>query len=166
VVESARFLVDLPLPDWRGWITDDHSGPWLHARHPASRSEILLRTWRAGREVKHEQCERQARLWRPDLPAPGGEAMLDERRLLAPDGYVSELTVDAFLNEDGRLEGFALLVGTTLRRCLVFVYTTRATGALAERLVGERLSLVSDRIVPALRARSVDDRGRAVRETR
>ena len=166
VVESDRFLLNVSLPDRGGWITDDRSGPWFRARHPASRSEILLRTWRAGRAVTHEQCERQARLWRPDLPTFPSEAVLDTRRLDAPNGYVSELTVGAGLSEDGQLEGFALLVGTALRRCLVFVFSTRAAGAHAEQQLGARLSLMSDGVLPELRARTVDDRGRGLREVR
>ena len=58
---SARLALSLPLPDGRAWRIDDHSGAERVATHAATRSRVMLATFRADVLVGRSQCEALAR---------------------------------------------------------------------------------------------------------
>jgi len=154
-------LLVVKLPQRTAWAVDDQTSRWLLLRHPPSQSELRVRTWRAARLVRPEECERQARLWRPGIPMPSADTALDRRKLFQPRGYVTRAVAGVRpVGRTGALEGFVLAFGATIGRCFAFVYTTHARGTGAEAAIGDRLALVADGVLPAVRIRSIDDRAR------
>ncbi len=158
-VTSLRFSLVVKLPEHRAWQVDDHTSHWLLLRHPASDSELRVRTWRAARLVRPDDCERQARLWRPEIPTPTADTALDQRQLASPAGYTTRVVAGVQPSrQSGTLEGFVLAFGADVGRCFAFVYTTRASGPGAEASIGDRLALIDNGVLPAVRMRSIDDR--------
>jgi hypothetical protein len=136
------------------------------ARHAATRSELVARTWRAARLVNKDDCERQARLWRPEIPDVPPDSVLETRRIDAPPGFTTELRVGAApLALTREIRGYALAFGTMVGRCYALVYTTIDGGAGAEASVGRRLAVVADEIVPQVRFLSIEERVRQKPET-
>ena len=159
-VESQRFLLELPLPDGSSWRVDDASERWLVARHDASDSVLWARGWRAEGVVNREGCEREARLFRRDLPS-FAEGVVDERVLGVPEGFDTAVRVVVRSAPAGEaLEGYAVAFGANVRRCVALVYLTRETGTGAESRLGERLEMVVDGVFARVRSRSIDDRAR------
>lgn len=158
-VTSLRFSLEVKLPERKAWQVDDHTTHWLLLRHAPSHSELRVRTWRAARLVHPQDCERQARLWRPQIPTPSADTALDRRTLASPNAYTTRVVAGVQpLDQSGTLEGFVLAFGATIGRCFAFVYTTRARGSGAEASIGDRLALVSSAVLPAVRMRSIEDR--------
>jgi hypothetical protein len=160
LLSSARFSLELPLPDRAAWQLDDRSTPWLRAAHAATRSELLARTWRAARTVRRSECESQARLWRPATPELDPDSLLERRELDAPPGWSTELAAAVRPLADQQLEGVALAFGASAGRCLAILYTTRDSGPGAEAAIGRRLALVTAEVIPRVRLRSIDERVR------
>lgn len=160
-IVSVRQSLELSLPERKSWRVNDVATPWLVAQHEPTRSELVARTWRAPRRVKRDECEKQARLWRPGIPAAPAESVMETRQIDAPEGFHSELTVGVEpTGQPGHLRGFAMAFGATVGRCYALVYTTHAFGPRAEAAIGRRLALVADHIVPRARFRSIDQRVR------
>lgn len=160
-VPSLRFSLVVRLPERRAWTVDDQTSHWLLLRHPPSQSELRLRAWRAARLVHPDDCERQARLWRPQIPTSSASTTLDRRKLAKPTGYTTRAIAGVRpLGHTGTLEGFVLAFGATIGHCFAFVYTTHASGPGAETAIGDRLALMTDGVLPAVRMRSIDDRVR------
>jgi len=155
---ALRFSVLLPLPDYVHWTPDERNRHWWTIQHPRSSSTIRVRTWRAGRLARPEECEAQARLWLPELPGAAPETRLDERRLSSPDGYTTRLLVGVQPGDGERIEGFVLAFGATVQRCLALLFSTDATGPGATAEVGHRLRMVADGVFGRAEIRSVDDR--------
>ena len=158
-VRSRRleFPVELNLPDKEAWHLSD--GPsWLVAAHPASKSLLAVRTWRADRLVRRSECEAQARLARPSLPVVRDDAVLERRALRAPADFDTELVVGVEPSAPG-LSGYALVFGASPGRCYAALFSTAVSGAHAEEEVAARLGLAVDRILSGIRLRSVDERG-------
>lgn len=156
-VVSRRFSLDVPLPERGAWRVDDSSSAWLVARHAASASELLVRTWTASRLARPSDCEQQVRLWRPDLPVPGADTQVDRQVLDVPSGYRTDLVVAVQPRKPG-IEGVALAFGAAVGRCYALVYTTSAVGPGAESAVGRRLAIVVDGIVRRVRVLTIEDR--------
>lgn len=156
-VASRRFFVAIPLPERRSWRVDDSTTPWLVARQPASSSELLARTWTAQRLVRPAECERQARLWRPDLPAPSDDTTVDARTIAVPADYQTQLVV-AVQPHAGGIDGFALAFGATVGRCYALVYSTSAKGPGAETAVGRRLAIIVDGVISRVHGLRIEDR--------
>ena len=158
---SVRHSLDVPIPEADEWQIDDRTTPWLVLRHAPTRSALELRTWRAPRRVDREQCERQARLWRPDIPAADPETVVERRQLTAPAEYATEIVVGVGPDPGASgLLGYALAFGATVQRCYAFVYTTHAAGTGAEAAIARRLGVMADEVAPRVRVRSIDDRVR------
>ena len=156
-VHSVRFGLDLPLPERTEWTVNDKQEPWLVAQHAASRSEILLRAWRAPRASTPEACLRQARLWRPDLPRWTSAPLLERRKLVAPAEYRGEVGVGAQILSADEAAGFVVAAGARTGRCLVFWYRTRVGGPSAENVVAENLAVVSAGVVDRIRETEIAD---------
>jgi hypothetical protein len=159
LVSSARYSIELSVPERDLWHIDDSSSPWFLARHVATRSELALRTWRAARTVKRAECEQQARLWRPNIPQTPEESVVERRMVAAPEGWSTELVVGvAPAPTAGELQGFALAFGVAVGRCYALLYTTTDRGRGAEITIARRLGVVADEVVPSVRVRSIDER--------
>lgn len=158
-MSSPRYSLELELPDRENWFVDDQTTPWFVARHAATRSEIVARIWRAPRLVRREECETQARLWRPAIPKTADESVMERRVITTPAGFSGELVVGvAPLSASSELQGFAVVFGSSVGRCYALVYTTTAAGRGADAALGRRLAIVADEIVPRVRLRGIDER--------
>lgn len=148
---SARLALSLPLPDGHAWRIDDHSGAELVATHAATRSRVMLATFRADGLVGRSQCE----------------ALAHERRLVAetPDLHpledVSGLTQVTFdtrtvvaivpgAGPDQPLVGHVMAFGGFLRKCYVFDFSTEVAGAADEPVLSARLAYARARILGGL----------------
>ncbi len=148
---SARLALSLPLPDGHAWRIDDHSGAELVATHAATRSRVMLATFRGDGLVGRSQCE----------------ALAHERRLVAeiPDLHpledVSGLTQVTFdtrtvvaivpgAGPDQPLVGHVTAFGGFLRKCYVFDFSTEVDGAADEPVLSARLAYARARILGGL----------------
>jgi hypothetical protein len=148
---SARLALSLPLPDGRAWRIDDHSGAELVATHAATRSRVMLATFRADVLVGRSQCEALAR----------------DRRLvpmvadLHPLEDVSGITQETFdtrtvvaivpgAGPDQPLVGHVTAFGGFLRKCFVFDFSTEVDGAADEPILSARLAYARARILGGL----------------
>ena len=148
---SKRFELSLRLPDGPAWRIDDHRSPWLRATHEGTRSKIVLRSWREDENVTRGACYARARAWDPSLPD------LDALRLLEDgvrplDSQSARVIVGLAGAADApSIGGFVLAIVGEVRRCLVVAYETEAKGAAAEGEVADRLAIVADRLLPAIK---------------
>jgi hypothetical protein len=144
-IEATGQGLELSLPDAAGWRHDPRQRATWVARHAATRSLLLARTWHADTIVRTEDCESQMRLWRPDLPALDDEARIESRKLSLAGGYAARLTSGARAARapGGAVFGHALLFGSDGRSCVCLAFSTSAEGAGAARAVGERLAVMS-----------------------
>lgn len=143
-VRSDRFGVVFALPDGRAWEVDDRKDPWLTARHAASESLLLVRTWREDENATRETCEKRARLWR-DLPKREGADVFLRKHADVPRGYDTRLELGVVPAPAGApVGGFALAFGASVKRCFAFVYSTKAVGPEAERLLADRLASMTE----------------------
>jgi hypothetical protein len=161
-VVSPRFFLALPLPDRGNWTIDDKSGRWLVATHLPSRSMIWLRSWREGSVVGHAACEAEARGFRPDLFGKDETALSNRKPLDAPSGFDSEVGFSVHSTKTA-VGGVAALFAAHIRQCVVMAYATRADGANAARVVGERMGFVTARIFARAESVTIDDRVAPVR---
>ncbi|MBN1612522.1 MAG: hypothetical protein JW940_38180 [Polyangiaceae bacterium] len=158
IVVAQGMGLALPLPDAAGWVPQT-AGRWWRARHASTTSELLVRTWSAPRSSTSQTCERQARLWKPDLPTPSSEGVLEQQRLDTPPGYVTAVTVSTGPGSGPSiLVGHVAAFGAAAGECLAVVYGTRASGPSADVTVGARLAAFVARVLPAMQRRTVDDR--------
>jgi hypothetical protein len=178
-ITSRHQGLRLALPARRDWRVNDVAGPWLEAQHTPSHSQLIARRWRAPARVTPEDCERQARLWRPTLPSLTPEQLIDERHLTTPEGFRTHVLIgiapideisSASRNADTAsnsapatlLRGYALAFGASPGHCLAVAFATRddhgARPAHAQRVIGERLSLVRDGILTSLQLLDIDRR--------
>ena len=155
-------LGDLPLQALRAFARpprrrrvedrDDHRSPWLRAAHDASASRIVLRAWSDGQLVTRKACYDRAREWQGDLPDVDREHLVadDLRKLLkGKDGRVAVGVTDTGMTPKST-GGFVVAVVADVRRCVVFAFETQAAGASAEDIVLDRLTLVTERLLPSL----------------
>jgi hypothetical protein len=159
-VSSSRQSLVIPLPQASRWSVDDSSTPWLVARDRASASELRARGWSAALRARPGDCERQVRLWRPETPPSTGATIVDRRRLGVPAGYESDLVVGVHRSPTGAVEGYALLFGASIGRCIAVVYTTYALGAGDADAVAQRLAVIVDGSLTQLRLHGIEDRVR------
>ncbi len=114
---------------------------FLVLEHAASASELLIALWREGDIMNHQRCERHARMLR-ELPTRG-EGLLSRRTVAVPSGFDTQVDVGFSVAGPGAaIAGWALAFGGLGRECFAFIYRTRATGADAERIVGDRLAVM------------------------
>jgi hypothetical protein len=150
---SPRLALSLPLPDGHAWRIDDHSGAELVATHAATRSRVVLATFRADALVGRGQCEALARERRILPLVPEGE--------LHPLEDVSGITQETFdtrtvvaivpgAGPDQPLVGHVMAFGGFLRKCFVFDFSTEVDGAADEPVLSARLAYARARILGGL----------------
>jgi hypothetical protein len=142
---SARFELQLPLPDGRAWRIDDHGSPWLSATHAVSESTLVARSWTEDGRATRQRCEEQARLWRA-LPDPGRAEAVQARSIDAPAGFDTFVSIGVVPGKPGDpVAGFAVAFGGHGHRCFAWAYTTTARGPDAGVVLGERLATMVER---------------------
>ena len=172
VVEDAPSFGIVELPRLPGTIALDDASRWREVNggsftvleHAGSRSMLSVRVSRAARLVRPGECEAEARLVRPSLPRVAPEAVIDSRPLDAPQGFTGSTVVGVDVTPSGSTRGYVLAVGAAIGRCFVLAFETSADGANAARVVGDRLRAATDRIVPSIELRSIDERVRPDRD--
>jgi hypothetical protein len=165
-IEATGQGLELSLPDASGWRHDPRQRATWVATHAATGSILVARTWRAGAISRPEDCEREMRLWRPDLPVLRSEERLESRQMSLAGGYVASFTSGArstvsshLAVAPGRLVlGHAQLFGSDGRSCMCLAFSTSAEGADAARAIGERLALVSRLVFERARRIGIDAR--------
>jgi hypothetical protein len=162
-VEAQGQGLELLLPNPEGWRVDPtEKFSWV-VRHRRSESALVVRVWRADAIARPEDCERQARTWRPDLPRLDASEIVQASRPRLAGDYDARLTVGvrsaARAPNEVRLSGYALAFGSAARSCLLLAFSTLAEGSSARRSIADRLAL----IVPTafLRARRLGIERRA-----
>lgn len=139
LVRSARQGLRLPLHELGAWRLDDASSGWLSGQNAEEEATLLVRLWSDEQRRNREKCEASARELRP-LPTLESMTLLEERGFDVPPGFDTVARVAVRSDGKSGLYGVVLAFGGRARRCFGFVYVTHATGASAERVVGERLA--------------------------
>lgn len=137
---SERFGLRVPLPDRPSWTIDDKRWSFLLAEHWAAATTLVARVWREEEPANRERCEARFREVRA-LPAREGAEVIEERRIGAPKGFDTVVTVGVVASGRGpTIQGFALAFGANARRCFAYAAVTSAGGKGAEELVATRLA--------------------------
>jgi hypothetical protein len=159
-VEATGQGLVLRLPDAAAWRHDPRQRATWVATHAATGSSLLARTWRADTIVRADDCERQMRLWRPDLPALSDEERIESRKLSLAGGYAARIISGARAARapGAAVLGHALLFGSDGRSCVCLAFSTSAEGVGAARAVGERLGLMSRLVFERARRVGLDAR--------
>ena len=142
LVEATGQGIIMPLADADAWRRDPRETRTWVARHAATHSRLLVRTFRADGVARGEDCERQLRLWRRDLPVLPPETRAGTRRLRLDGDFAGDLLTSAE-GPAHAVTGHALLFASDGRQCLCLVFSTSAEGANAASMVGARLASVA-----------------------
>lgn len=145
LIEARGQGLTFPLPDPRGWQRDKKETHSWVARHSHSASELVIRAWQFDAIARPEDCEREARSRRPDLPELAPSEIVEFREQTLAEGYRGQLSVGVREASPGssELRGYALGFGSDARSCLMLAFSTTAQGPLARRVVAERLSTIT-----------------------
>jgi hypothetical protein len=111
--------------------------------------------------ARTEDCERQARSWRPELPQAAREELLEQREQVLAGVY--QATIVLFVRSatpapGGALEGHALAFGSDARSCLMMAFSTLSSGARATDDIAERLSVVAEGVFGRARRVGIGER--------
>ncbi|MEY4544885.1 MAG: hypothetical protein RL685_1080 [Pseudomonadota bacterium] len=160
IVEAEGQGLEFPLPDAAGWRLDKREQHSWVARHLRSSSQLVVRAWRAEDIARPEDCERQARLWRKELPrlTPGEQIEQSERLLGGLYRGRVTIGVRSAQREPGRLLGHVLAFGSDARSCLLIAFATTAAGAAAHSVIAERLAIVEGTVFQRLRRLDIEGR--------
>jgi hypothetical protein len=153
---TARELgLRLLLPDRAGWRKRE-SKDWLVLEHPRAHATLRVRFSRAPRLVSPDECQAEARLRDPKLPALDDEEVVARYALVAPDRFHGEVVLG--VREAGAsVLGYALARGAAVGRCYVAVFESSASGPGRESVVAARLRAVSQSL-DSVEVPSVEDR--------
>lgn len=147
---SRRLGLSLPLPDGRAWIIDDHSRPELVAKHPATRSTVLVALIRTTENVGRAQCE--------ELAKAQGLIAARELNVVEDEIAITQKTFDTHIRTglepvaapDQPLVGHVTAFGGFRHKCLVFDFSTEVDGAAQEPALSARLAVARTRILDGL----------------
>jgi len=153
----ARVPARVSLPDARAWHARP-SGSFTLLEHAPTHSTLALRIVNAARLVRPEQCEADARLARPSLPASDGVNVVERRALGAPQGFDTRLAVGVEPGPAGSVRGFALAIGAATGRCYVACFETESAGPHAADDVADRLAVMVSGALETLRVPHAEER--------
>jgi hypothetical protein len=160
-IEAKGQGLAFPLPDPAGWRLDkreQHSWVALHGR---SSSQLVVRAWHFEGIPRADDCERQARVWRKDLPQfTPAEVVAENERLLA-GAYRGRVTVGvraAPSSTPERLFGDVLGFGSDARDCLMLAFSTSAAGPGARQVIAERLAAIAGTVFERARRLQIEQR--------
>ena len=161
IIEAVGQGLEFPLPDARGWRRDTREKQSWVARHRASASVLVVRAWQQDSIARIDDCERQARLWRPELPVVDAAEIVDahEQRLAGTyEGQVTLWLQPGMSPEGAALFGHALAFGSDARSCLMIAFSTSASGPMATNTVAERLGAVTQAVFGRARRLDIGER--------
>lgn len=145
-VEARGQGLELLLPNPEGWHVDPAEKLSWVVRHRRSESALVVRVWHSDAAVHPEDCERQARAWRPDLPRPDPSEIVQSSRPRLAGDYDGRLTVGIGTStrapNQRKLAGYALAFASAARSCLLLAFSTFAEGPGARRSIADRLALI------------------------
>jgi hypothetical protein len=160
-LEAVGQGLEFPLPDARGWRRDPREKQSWVARHRQTTSTLVVRAWEHDDVARIEDCERQARAWRPSLPEAAPEEVLEHREQVLAGAYRARvvLFVRAAKPASGStLSGHALAFGSDARSCLMLAFSTAASGPRSASDVAERLAVVAQGVFGRARRVGIDER--------
>jgi len=152
IARSRRFHFAVPLPDGAAFTLDEAPpSSYFKATHRPSGSLLYVRKWRLASVATFDACKADLELTLPK------ELVVDRRRsteLESPELHGPapfRTRVETFVRVDkpksaddpGAATGWLFAVGVHTRDCFGFVFGTRATGAEAGSVVGDRLGAIS-----------------------
>ncbi|MDW8250619.1 MAG: hypothetical protein RMJ98_15095 [Myxococcales bacterium] len=141
---SRRFALWISFPDGKNWRIDDHRNSWLLATHPPSSSSLSLRVYQESEAVNPARCEARARQHDPRLPSESSGKILERSAAPVIKGWdTRSLVLSVLRSRPGEpldLEGHRVVIASSVRKCMVIHYATRAVGAGAEGVLGARLA--------------------------
>lgn len=160
MIEARGQRLAFPLPDAGGWRRERGEKQSWVAAHPATASRLVVRAWQHDAIARIEDCERQARLWRPELPLLGPEERVETKHVTLAGTYASQVSVGILAEpaEAETLRGHALAFGSDARSCLMLAYSTVASGPGALRVIAERLGAVSEAVFAGVRRLQIEER--------
>jgi hypothetical protein len=144
---SKRLALSVPLPDGRQWRIDDHSQPELVATHAPTRSKLVVAVFHADELVGRTQCEALSRE-RKLLP-PGDLRTLEDEATVTQQTFDTRVwvAIDPGSGPDRSLVGYVFAFGGFLRKCFVFVFSTRIDSAMDEPVLSSRLAFARSRVL-------------------
>jgi len=161
MIQARGQSLAFPLPDAGGWRRDRaETRSWV-ASHPATASRLVVRAWQHDAIARVEDCERQARLWRPELPVLGPDDLVEVKQATLAGSYTSQVSVGIVAEDPAApdtLQGHALAFGSDARSCLMLAFSTGAAGPGALRVVAERLGVISQGVFGGVRRLQIDER--------
>lgn len=159
VIYATGQGLEFPLPDAAGWRRDPRQKQSWVARHLVTSSTLVVRAWRHDDIARAEDCEEQARLWRPDLPAVANAELVETRQQTIANVYASQVTILVRAPRDGgALSGHALAFGSDARDCLMLAFSTSASGTGADAEIARRLGAVVESVFGRARRLGIDQR--------
>lgn len=158
VIEATGQSLTFPLPDAGGWRRDTREARSWVAFHRATQSRLVVRAWRHDAIARVEDCEQQARLWRPELPAMAPGDLVEDRQVTLAGTYASRVSLGVVADEGASLQGHALAFGSDARDCLMLAFSTAASGPGASRAVAGRLGLIAERVFGRVHRLAIDER--------
>jgi hypothetical protein len=161
IIEAKGQGLAFPLPDPAGWRLDKREKHSWVARHLQSSSKLLVRAWHFDGIARPEDCEREARLWRNELPRFTPSEVISESERMLAGAYRGRVTVGVRRGPTPtpeRLFGDVLGFGSDARDCLLLAFSTSAVGPDADLVIAERLAMIAGTVFE--RARRLEIEGR------
>jgi hypothetical protein len=151
---SKRFELSIGLPDGAAWKIDDHRTSWLKATHDATHSALAFRSWSESDNVTRKGCYARAREWDSTLPDLDAQPLIGDELRAVLGHRDARVAVGVVVGSPGapRTGGFVVAIVGDVRRCILVSFRTEASGPAAADEVADRLAIVSDRVLPGMKA--------------
>jgi hypothetical protein len=160
-VNGRVIPVELELPGpTRFTISETKST--LSIDHEGSTSSLRVRYWATSRRVTEEQCEQELLLLDPTAAERNrvtrDAATVSTLPFTPGTDYLGHIDSRVFADSSGFLTGYVHGVSAGLGHCVAFDARTQISRQRAEKEMGERLSLLMDRIARSLKLRAPEAR--------
>jgi len=144
---SKRFALTVPLPEGRAWRIDDHTTPSTTARHGATRSTLIVRTFVEPGLMNRQRCEDRARELGL-VPAARLETV-EDLATVGPEAFDTRVwaALEPGATDDAKIVGHLFAFGAFIRKCLFFHYASEVPSARQESVLSARLALVRVRVL-------------------